>query len=180
VFQDELPSLRISRLRATGAVTGKTTEFVVRLGDVEQSVGVVAWCFPNNGSWNRFICPCCGSKVQVLKVLDGAVICGHCCQRRGVRYRTSIMTPKQRAEHRIPKLKAMLASEESLRLKPVLWGKLERRKRLEAALARCEFVVSRRSRRYRGLIEQTPEVEPEPIARPKIKSLSRSSRLLSG
>jgi hypothetical protein len=53
------------------------------------------------------------------------------------------MSVRQRAEHRIPKLRAMLESEVSLRLKPVLWGKMERRPRLEAALARAEFMVAR-------------------------------------
>jgi hypothetical protein len=52
------------------------------------------------------------------------------------------MSVRQRAEHRIPKLRAMLESEAPLRLKPVLWGKMERRKRLEAALRRCEFIVA--------------------------------------
>jgi hypothetical protein len=53
------------------------------------------------------------------------------------------MSPRQRAAHRIPKLKAMLESETSLRLKPVLWGTMERRKRHEATLARCEHIVAR-------------------------------------
>jgi hypothetical protein len=44
---------------------------------------------------------------------------------------------------RIPKLKAMLESETSLRLKPVLWGKMERRKQHEATLARCEHIVAK-------------------------------------
>ena len=36
----------------------------------------------------------------------------------------------------------MLESKQSLRLKPsTLWGTMARRKRLEAALKRCEFVV---------------------------------------
>jgi hypothetical protein len=41
---------------------------------------------------------------------------------------------------RIPKLKAKLESETSLRLKPVLWGTMERRKQHEAALvAKAKF-----------------------------------------
>jgi hypothetical protein len=37
----------------------------------------------------------------------------------------------------------MLESAVSLRLKPALWGKMERRSRLEAALARAEFILAR-------------------------------------
>ena len=44
-------------------------------------------------------------------------------------------------ELRIPKLKAMLQSEQSLRLKPHLWGTMEKRVRHEAALRRAELLV---------------------------------------
>jgi hypothetical protein len=55
----------------------------------------------------------------------------------------------------------------SLRHKPHLWGKLERRKRHEAALARCEYIVSR-SRKFRDVV--VDEIPPEPIAEPKVKT----------
>jgi hypothetical protein len=58
----------------------------------------------------------------------------------------------------------------SLRLiiKPVLWRRMEKRGRMESALARAEFIVSRKDRRFRDV--QAEELEPEPIARPKIKT----------
>jgi hypothetical protein len=52
------------------------------------------------------------------------------------------MSVTQRAEHRIPKLRAMLEREASLRLKPHLWGTMEHRSRLKAALARAEYIVA--------------------------------------
>jgi hypothetical protein len=51
------------------------------------------------------------------------------------------MNVRQCAELRIPKLRAMLETETLLRLKPLRWSKLERRKRLEAALRRYELIV---------------------------------------
>jgi hypothetical protein len=65
----------------------------------------------------------------------------------------------------------MLESKTSLRLKPVLRGTMERRKRHEAALARNEFVISQ-GRRYRDVLKQTQamEIPPGPIVKPKIKS----------
>jgi hypothetical protein len=164
-----LPVISISRLRALGLVTAEMTEFVVRIGDVEQVVGVVERRFPNGGSWSRFVCPACGWKVRILRLLDGAVLCTRCCIRRGVSPRTWSMSVKQRAERQIVKLRAMLQSEASLRLKPVLWGKVERRKRHEAALARAEFILSK-GQRYGDVLKQTPELEPEPLVEPKIKS----------
>jgi hypothetical protein len=130
-------------LRATGVITAEMTEFVVRLGDVEQTVAVKARRFPSGGGWSSFVCPSCGRSVRVLRLLNGYVVCCRCCIRRGVRPRAHTLSVRQRAEHRIPKLRAMLESETSLRLKPHLWGKMERRKRHEAELARCEFVVGR-------------------------------------
>ena len=144
VFQDDLPAIYISRLRATGVITPETTDFVVRLGDVEQTVGVRARRFPCGGGWSSFVCPSCGVQVRVLRLLNGTVVCCRCCIRRGIRPRAHTMSVRRRAEHRIPKLRAMLESKESLRLKPVLWGTMERRKRHEAALARAEFIVGRR------------------------------------
>jgi hypothetical protein len=53
------------------------------------------------------------------------------------------MSPR-RAEASIQRLRAKLETSVSLRLKPVLWGKTERRSRLEAALKRTEYVVWRK------------------------------------
>ena len=168
-FADDLPAIKISRLRALDLITADTTEFLVRLGEVEQLVAVTLRKFPNQGSWSLFICPTCGQCAQVLRLLNGVVVCWRCCIRRGVAPRSWPMSVRQRAELRIPKLRAMLESETSLRLKPVLWGKLERRSRLEAALARCEFIVSRSSRRFRDV--QAEEIPPELITRPKVKTI---------
>jgi len=144
VFQDDLPRISISRFRAAGVITAETTECVLRLGDFEQTVGVKARKFPSGGGWSSFVCPSCSVQVRVLRLFNGGVLCARCLIRRGVRFRCDIgMSPRRRAEMRIPKLKAMLESERSLRLKPVLWGTMERRKRHEAALARAEFIVAK-------------------------------------
>jgi hypothetical protein len=161
VFQDDLPSISISRFRATGVIDAETTECVIKFGDFEQTVGVKARRFPNGGSWSLFCCPSCGRNARVLRLLAGAMVCCRCCTRRGVRFRCEPMSVRQRAEHRIPKLKAMLESETSLRLKPVLWGKLERRSRHEAALERARLIVAL-PRFGRGGAHRllTPETEP--------------------
>ena len=169
-YQDDLRVIAISRLRALGIVTAEMTEFLVRIGDVEQNVGLALRKFPNGGSWSQFVCPSCGWKVRLLRLLDGAVLCTRCCVRRGVSPRIGSMSRRQRAEHRIQKLRTMLETPVSLRLKPVLWGKLERRKRHEAALERCEYIVSR-SCKFRDVV--TEEIPPEPIPRPKIKSVRK-------
>jgi hypothetical protein len=144
VFQDDLPSISVSRLRASGAITAGMTRARIGIAGVEVEVGLDLVKFANSGSWSFFLCPQCGSRARTLKLLEGCVLCWGCCHRRGARYRVHRSGLRGRAEHRIPKLRAMLESAESLRLKPHLWGKMERRKRHEAALARAEFIVGRR------------------------------------
>ena len=144
-FIDDLPTVHISRLRASGVITLETTEFVVRLGDVEQTVGVMLQRFRSGGSWSYFICPCCGQRARTLKLFGGQLLRSRCCRAGGLLYKTDPMSIRQRAERRIPQLRAMLESKTPLRLKPsTLWGTMERRKRLEAALREAEFRVAQR------------------------------------
>jgi hypothetical protein len=82
----------------------KTTEFVVKLGGVEQAVGVKVRHFPCGGEWLLFVAPCCGNPVRVLRLLEGAMVCTRCCTRRGVRFRCESMSVRQRAELRIPEV----------------------------------------------------------------------------
>ena len=172
IARDDLPSVSISRLRALDIITVETTQFLVRLDEVEQLVGVKLRRFPNGGSWSLFVCPTCNRWVRTLRLHLEDIVCPGCCKQRGIRPRGDPLSVRQRAELRVPKLQAMLESETSLRLKPVLWGKLERRSRHEAALAKAEFILNQPYGRYRDVLKQTQamEIEPEPIARPKIKS----------
>jgi hypothetical protein len=114
-----------------------------RRADVEVEVGLELVKFANGGSWSFFLCPFCGRKARILKLLEGCVLCWVCCHRRGARYRVWRNGGlRQRAELRIPKLRAQLESSTSLRLKSGLWGTMERRSRLEARLRRAEYIVA--------------------------------------
>lgn len=145
-FQDDLPSLSVSRVRASGTITAEMTRATIGIADVEVEVGLQLVRLPSGGSWSFFLCPHCGRRARTLKLLEGCVLCWRCCHRRGARYRCRTKGVRQQAGLRIPKLKAMLESKESLRLKPGLWGTMERRKRLEAALRRCEHIVAQGAR----------------------------------
>ena len=147
-------------MRATIAIAGVQVEVALQLVR-----------FANGGSWSFALCPHCGRRARVLKLFDGCVLCWRCCCSRGACYRVWPLSVRQRAELRTPELIARLSSTESERLKPVLWGTMERRRRHEVALARNEFILSQ-GRRYRDVLKQTQamEIEPEPIAKPKIKN----------
>jgi hypothetical protein len=159
----------ISRLRPMGVITSETTDFLVQLVHVEKKVSVRLRRFPSGGSWSWFGCPTCGKWVRTLRLLGDEIVCRDCGERRRVRHRACTMSPRQRAERRITQIKAMLESKESLRLKPVLWGKMERRSRLEAALRRCEFIVARGrgySRKAAAIVDPCEEPDFKPPRRP--------------
>jgi hypothetical protein len=113
----------------------------VWLGDVTVIVGLWHLHFPNGGGWSYFLCPTCGQKAQRLRLLAGQVLCRRCLLHRGVRSRLEPLSVKRRAAFRAPELIERLGRVESERLKPVLRGTMERRKRHEAALARCELSI---------------------------------------
>jgi hypothetical protein len=115
----------------------------VKVGDSAVAVGLTLQRFPNGGSWSLFIAPCCGRRARALRLYGERLLCRLCLRARGVRWRCEPMGLRRRAEMRIPKLRAMLESKTSLRLNANLWGTMEKRKRHEAALARCEHIVAR-------------------------------------
>jgi hypothetical protein len=147
---------------------------LVEVGGGLVEVSLYLQKFANGGSWSLFYCPSCGLKARVLRLLEGSVVCRRCCVRRGVRYRCEPTSVKRRAEMRIPQLKARLESEVSLRLKPHLWGRLERRKRLEAALARCEYIVNRSE--FKRQVKEEGDV----AVHSKVSAWLRSSRSKGG
>jgi hypothetical protein len=97
---------------ALGAIASlaEMKQTTIGLGDVE--VGLSLQKFPDGGSGSLFRCPSCGRKAQTLRLLEGCVVCWRCCVSRGVRYRSEPMGARQRAEHRVTKLCAMLESAE--------------------------------------------------------------------
>jgi hypothetical protein len=143
VFQDDLPTISAARLRAKNEIAAETKTVVVKVGEelVELSLSLVR--FPNGGSWSLFVAPCCGRRAKALRLYDEKLLCRRCLVARGVLWRCELMSPRRRAEMRIPKLKAMLESKTPLRLKPVLWSTMEHRKQHEATLARCEYIVAK-------------------------------------
>ena len=177
-YRDDLPTVSISRLRALDIITPETTTFRVHLGHVEQNVSVHLRKFPSGGSWSWFGCPMCGKWARTLRLHLDDIVCPGCCKRRGIRRRADTMSVRQRAERRIPQLRAMLESETPLRLKPsTLWGKLERRSRLETALKRCEFRMAqaRSPRKTKTIVDPCEEPDFKPPKRPWPRLKSRLS-----
>jgi hypothetical protein len=63
LFQDDLASVSISRMRASGVVTSdmRWVDIIFGEGDdgLAREVKVVHRRFPNSGSWSFYVCPAC-------------------------------------------------------------------------------------------------------------------------
>jgi hypothetical protein len=143
VFRDDLPSVKVSRLRAMGEITADSAATTVRLGESEFLVGLALRRFPNGGSWSLFRCPQCDRWVRVLWLLEGRPVCRLCCIERRVRYRTDPMSQRQRAEIRVPKLLARLTNTKPPRLHPRGGAMMERRRQLENSLRLAQLTLRR-------------------------------------
>ena len=95
IFFDELVSVGVSRLRATGAIRLEDRHGIIAFGDKDHDlqrrkcIGVVHTRFPNGGSWSYFVCPRCGGRKKKLWLVDDAPRCLSCCWSLGVRYRSA-------------------------------------------------------------------------------------------
>jgi hypothetical protein len=148
IFFDQLVSVGVSRLRATGAIRLEDRQALIPFGDQNKLIGVAHTIFWNGGSWSYFRCPKCGARSKKLWLVDDAPRCRHCLEKLGVRYRSAYgfgRTERLRErDRRVDRLQAMLEGG-PMRFKPVPpnWGarRLDGRNRLTAALQRSRIVT---------------------------------------
>jgi hypothetical protein len=89
IFFDELVSVGVSRLKATGAMRLEDRHGIIAFGDKQELVGVAHTKFPNGGSWSYFVCPKCGRRAKKLWLADDAPRCRLCLEKLGARYRAA-------------------------------------------------------------------------------------------
>jgi hypothetical protein len=148
IFFDELVSVGVSRLRATGAIRLHDRHGIIAFGDKQKLIGVAHTVFKNGGSWSYFLCPNCGRRAKKLWLVDDAPRCRLCLEKLGVRYRAAYgfgRTERLRErDRRVDRLQAMLEGG-PMRFKPVPpnWGnrRLDRRNLLTAALQRARIAT---------------------------------------
>ena len=172
IFFDELVSVGVSRLRATGAIRLEDRHGIIAFGDKQKLIGIAHTKFPNGGSWSYFRCPKCGARSRKLWLVDDAPRCRLCLEKLGVRYRAAYgfgRTERLRErDRRVDRLQAMLEGG-PMRFKPVPpnWGNrgVDRRNRLTWALQQARIATRLALIAYQ---QQQSSEPPEP------------SRLLSG
>jgi hypothetical protein len=138
---DDLPSVGVSRLRASGHIRPEDKTTTVTFGDLTFTVALALRRFPNGGSWSFFVCAC-GHQCRTLRLYEGKPVCRACLEAKGFHYRAESLPPHQRAAYRVLLLKRRLSAVPA-RLNPRPGRTLDRRKRLEAVLWRAEYVAAR-------------------------------------
>jgi hypothetical protein len=192
IFFDELVSVGVSRLKATGVIRLEDQWARIPFGEQTKLIGVAHTKFPNGGSWSYFRCPKCGARSKKLWLVDDAPRCRLCLEKLGVRYRAAYgfgRTERLRErDRRVDRLQAMLEGG-PMRFKPVPpnWGnrRLDRRSLLTAALQRARIATRLAQIAYQHHQSSEPH-EPLPLLRaykplaaaieaiPNLKSLWRA------
>jgi hypothetical protein len=132
LFQDDLASVSVSRLRASGVVTSDTKSVHIVFGagndGLRREVKVVHHRFPNGGEWSFFLCPVCERPARILK-LHEKPMCRRCCLSHGVGYRVSSGSPVERDVARVARLQKLrkLLDGDPVRLHPRPGRRLDRR-----------------------------------------------------
>ena len=120
IFFDQLVSVGVSRLRATGAIRLEDRQGIIPFGEQNKLIGVAHTEFPNGGSWSYFRCPKCGARSKKLWLVDDAARCRLCLEKLGVRYRSAYgfgRTERLRErDRRVDRLSGSLASLQPGRL----------------------------------------------------------------
>ena len=192
IFFDELVSVGVSRLKATGAIRLEDQHGIIDFGDKQKLIGVAHTVFKNGGSWAYFRCPKCGARSKKLWLVDDSPRCRLCLEKLGVRYRAAYgfgRTERLRErDRRIDRLQAMLEGG-PMRYKPVPpnWGnrRLDRRNRLTWALQQARIATRLALIAYQAQQSSEPD-GPSPLLRaykpraaaieaiPNLKSLWRA------
>jgi hypothetical protein len=136
------------------------TRTIIRLGERDFVVGLTLRKFPNGGSWSLFICPRCGGRSSILRLLNDQPTCKRCCTGLGIRRMADPMGVRRRVAHRLPKLLAKINT--TARLHPRPGRTLDKRPQLENAL-RIHMLSLRETNTRRAIAALVDAIADAPL-----------------
>ena len=143
MYLDQLPSVRVTDMRRSGALKPDLDRVAVTLHGndgvlVSSEVRVVRVRMRSGVVFVQFICGSCARRAQVLRLHAGRLMCGRCT---GLRYWCEGKSAVRRAQHRIERLKVTRFHGDPVSRRP--GHTMERRAQLTLSLRRSEAVVRR-------------------------------------
>ena len=88
-FFDEFPSVRVSRLRASGVIDPAKRQAVIPFpGGKQKLLNVAHTRLKYGGGWSFFVCPGCAKLAQNLWSIDDRPLCAKCCNGLNIWHRT--------------------------------------------------------------------------------------------
>ena len=132
--QDDVPSISITKLVASGVVRKDMSYVCVELNGFRRNVGLARRDFPNGGWWLHFICNNCRRRARVLRLCKRGIACWRCA---GLPHRVQCLSKSERAAQRVERLEAVLYGGPA-RLHPRPGRTLDRRRSLQLSLKRAQ------------------------------------------
>ena len=105
-YRDDLPTVKVSSLRASGAIDAGSSSTILTFGELKRQVRIALRKFPSGGSWSLFICPTCSRRAQTLRLLEARLVCQRC---DGLRWRAHALSARPDINGRVESLQARLA-----------------------------------------------------------------------
>ena len=106
-YRDDLPTVKVSKLRASGAIDAGSASAILTFGDFKRQVRIALRKFPTGGSWSLFICPTCSRRAQTLRLHDGRLVCQRC---DGLKWKAHALSARPDINGRVESLQARLES----------------------------------------------------------------------
>lgn len=105
-YRDDLPTVKVSSLRASGAIDAGSAFAILSFGELKRQVRITLRKFPSGGSWSLFICPTCSRRAQTLRLHDGRLKCQRC---DGLQWKARALSARPDVNGRVESLQARLA-----------------------------------------------------------------------
>ena len=132
--QDDVPSISITKLVASGLVRKDMSYVCVELNGFRRNVRLARRDFPNGGWWLHFICNNCRRRARVLRLCKRGIACWRCA---GLPHRVQCLSKSERAAQRVERLEAVLYGGPA-RCHPRPGRTLDRRRSLQLSLKRAQ------------------------------------------
>ena len=137
-YRDDLPTVKVSSLRASGALDERSASTILTFGELKRQVRITLRKFPSGGSWSLFVCPTCSRRAQTLRLHEARLVCQRC---DGLRWKAQALHARPDINGQVESLQARLkVARKRMRLTLALRKAIIKRRRHQLAKAADELL----------------------------------------